>query len=59
MDARKRELFNIDQAIEQILLSNLDDKTKKFIIEELNRRVFELRTEIAQVERYNEMYKSM
>ncbi len=58
METRKEELIKIDEAIDHIMASNLDDNIKKFLMRQLNRRVYEIRTEMAIISRDMETYKA-
>ena len=53
----ERELTELNAAIDKVMNSNLDDKTKEFVLNELKQRAFELRTEIARVEKNKEILR--
>ena len=53
----EKELEKLNNAIEKVFHSNLDDNTKEFVLEELKRRVFDLRNEISTVNKNVEIFK--
>ena len=46
----EKELEGLNEAIDKVMNCNLDDKTKEFVLNELKKRLFDLRMEIASVE---------
>ena len=52
----ERELNGLNEAIDKVMNCNLDDKTKEFVLNELKRRLFELRSEIDKVNKDIEFY---
>jgi hypothetical protein len=54
----EEELKKLDVAIEKVTDSNLDNETKEFVLNVLKKRLFELRNELATVNRNVEIYQA-
>ncbi len=54
----EEELKKLDVAIEKVTESNLDNETKEFVLNVLKKRLFELRNELATVNRNVEIYQA-
>ena len=46
----EKELEELNVAIDNVMNCNLDEKTKEFVLSELKKRLFDLKTEISRVE---------
>ncbi len=52
------ELEKLNNAIEEVKNSNLSNETKEFVLNELRKRLFELRNEISSINKNVETYKT-
>ena len=54
----EKELQDLNDAITKVFQSNLDDNTKEFVLNELKKRLFDLRNEIDVVNKNVEIFKA-